>query len=121
MKTCHIFCAGGFEKLACPIEEGDYILAADGGLKHLQALGLQPHGILGDFDSLGFVPEGAQVFPVEKDDTDSMLAVRKGLALGYVSAFGLSEGGTDRFATVTAGADFSSLEQVFLILDYTAY
>lgn len=45
----------------------------------------------------------------------------KGLALGYVSAFGLSEGGTDRFATVTAGADFSSLEQVFLILDYTAY
>ena len=83
MKTCHIFCAGGFEKLACPIEEGDYILAADGGLKHLQALGLQPHGILGDFDSLGFVPEGAQVFPVEKDDTDSMLAVRKGLALGY--------------------------------------
>lgn len=83
MRTCHIFCAGGFERLALPIGEGDYILAADGGLKHLQALGLQPHGILGDFDSLGYVPEGAQVFPVEKDDTDSMLAVRKGLSLGY--------------------------------------
>ena len=83
MKTCHIFCAGGFEKLACAIGEEDYILAADGGLKHLQALGLKPHGIIGDFDSLGYVPEGAQVFPVEKDDTDSMLAVRKGLALGY--------------------------------------
>ena len=83
MQTCHIFCAGGFEKLACPIADGDYILAADGGLKHLQVLGLQPHGIIGDFDSLGYVPEGAQVFPVEKDDTDSMLAVRKGLELGY--------------------------------------
>lgn len=83
MRTCHIFCAGGFDKLALPIGEEDYILAADGGLKHLEALGLRPHGILGDFDSLGYVPEGAQVFPVEKDDTDSMLAVRKGLSLGY--------------------------------------
>ena len=49
----------------------------------MQALGLTPNGIIGDFDSLGYVPEGAQVFPVEKDDTDSMLAVRKGLELGY--------------------------------------
>ena len=32
---------------------------------------------------MGYVPQGAQVFPVEKDDTDSMLAVRKGLELGY--------------------------------------
>lgn len=38
---------------------------------------------MGDFDSLGYVPRNAQVFPVEKDDTDSMLAVRKGLELGY--------------------------------------
>lgn len=64
-------------------DPSDYILAADGGLIHLQKLGLQPHGIIGDFDSLGYVPQGAQVFPVEKDDTDSMLAVRKGLELGY--------------------------------------
>ena len=83
MGRCVIFCAGGFERLALPIGEDDYILAADGGLAHLQALGLTPNGILGDFDSLGYVPESAQVFPVEKDDTDSMLAVRKGLELGY--------------------------------------
>ena len=83
MGRCVIFCAGGFEKLALPIGEDDYILAADGGFSHLQKLGLNPHGILGDFDSLGYVPENAQVFPVEKDDTDSMLAVRKGLELGY--------------------------------------
>lgn len=83
MGRCIIFCAGGFEKLALPIGEDDYILAADGGLAHLQGIGVQPNGILGDFDSLGYVPESAQVFPVEKDDTDSMLAVRKGLELGY--------------------------------------
>ena len=83
MGRCVIFCAGGFEKLALPIEKDDYILAADGGYSHLRKLGLEPHGILGDFDSLGYVPSNAQVFPVEKDDTDSMLAVRKGLQLGY--------------------------------------
>ena len=83
MDTCVIFCAGGFEKLARQPDETDFILAADGGLAHLKKLGLTPHGIIGDFDSLGYVPEGAQVFPVEKDDTDSMLAVRKGLELGY--------------------------------------
>ena len=78
-----IFCAAEFDALASPIGPEDYILAADGGLRHLQKLHIAPHGILGDFDSLGFVPEGACVFPVEKDDTDSMLAVRKGLELGY--------------------------------------
>ena len=83
MATCVIFCAGGFDKLAQPIGPEDYVLAADGGLTHLEKLGITPNGIIGDFDSLGYVPQGAQVFPVEKDDTDSMLAVRKGLALGF--------------------------------------
>lgn len=83
MDTCVIFCAGGFDRLAEPVDDTDFLLAADGGLKHLEALGLPPGGIIGDFDSLGYIPAGAQVFPVEKDDTDSMLAVRKGLEIGY--------------------------------------
>ncbi|MBO5129356.1 MAG: thiamine diphosphokinase [Oscillospiraceae bacterium] len=78
-----IFCAAEFDTLAQPIGPEDFILAADGGLRHLEKLNIKPHGILGDFDSLGYVPQGAQVFPVEKDDTDSMLAVRKGLELGF--------------------------------------
>ena len=78
-----IFCAGGFENLREPIGKDDYLLAADGGLEHLNKLGLTPHEILGDFDSLGYVPQGAKVFPVEKDDTDAMLAARRGLELGY--------------------------------------
>ena len=82
MKTCVIFCAGAFDHLQEPIQKDDYIIAADGGLLHTQALAVQPDHILGDFDSLGYIPQGAQVFPVEKDDTDAMLAVRHGLEAG---------------------------------------
>ena len=83
MGKCIIFCAAGFDALAQPITKEDFVIAADGGLAHTQTLGITPNEILGDFDSLGFTPEGANVFPVEKDDTDAMLAVRRGLALGY--------------------------------------
>jgi len=83
MGSCVIFCAGGFDGLIEPVQAGDFLLAADGGLTHLQKLKLTPDGILGDFDSLGYVPEKGILFPVEKDDTDSMLAVREGLQRNY--------------------------------------
>lgn len=83
MAKCIIFCAGGFTGLAEPVQPGDYLLAADGGLNHCRNLGLTPDAILGDFDSLDSVPAGAEVFPVEKDDTDSMLAIRHGFKLGF--------------------------------------
>ena len=81
MKTCVIFCAAGFDGLL-ETTENTTVIAADGGLVHTDALGITPQIVLGDFDSLGYTPEGANVFPVEKDDTDAMLAVRKGLELG---------------------------------------
>ena len=83
MGTCLIFCAAEFDDLARPIGTEDYIIAADGGLTHLEKIGAAPHEIIGDFDSLGYTPHSATVFPVEKDDTDAMLAVRRGLSLGY--------------------------------------
>ena len=83
MKQCIIFCAAEFDVLPQPIGEDDYVIAADGGLRHTRKLGITPDEVLGDFDSLGYTPEGANVFPVEKDDTDAMLAVRRGLALEY--------------------------------------
>ncbi len=83
MDTCVIFCAGGFDSLAEPIGQGDLILAADGGLCHVQKLGITPHVILGDFDSLGYVPRDATVFPTQKDETDCLLAVQYGLERGY--------------------------------------
>ena len=83
MGNCIIFCAADFHGLISPLAQDDFIIAADGGLAHVEKLGITPDGILGDFDSLGYTPEGSTVFPVEKDDTDAMLAVRKGLDLGY--------------------------------------
>lgn len=82
MKNCIIFCAGEFDRLAQNIQPEDLVIAADGGLRHTQALGITPDIILGDFDSLGHIPAGAEVHPVEKDETDAMLAIEKGLALG---------------------------------------
>ena len=83
MKKCVIFCAAQCQGLAEPIGPEDYVIAADGGLVHTEKFGITPHEILGDFDSLGFVPADSRVFPVEKDDTDAMLAVRRGLSLGF--------------------------------------
>ena len=83
MGKCIIFCAAGFDSLVEPLQKDDFVIAADGGLVHTEKLGIVPNEILGDFDSLGYTPQGANVFPVEKDDTDAMLAVRRGLSLGY--------------------------------------
>ena len=87
MGKCIIFCAGGFDGLLEKPTKNDKIIAADGGYLHTKALGLAPDVVLGDFDSLGYTPEDALVFPVEKDDTDAMLAVRKGLELGFQTFF----------------------------------
>lgn len=82
MRPCYIFCAGACRSFAQTVEDDALIIAADGGVKHLAAFGLTADCVLGDFDSLGYIPEGARVFPVKKDDTDAMLAVRHGLAEG---------------------------------------
>lgn len=83
MKKCVIFCAAECDGLPLPLNPGDHVIAADGGLKHTEKYGISPDEILGDFDSLGYTPADGRVFPVEKDDTDAMLAVRRGLDLGY--------------------------------------
>ncbi len=64
---------------------GDLVIAADGGYAALQTLGITPDLVVGDFDSLGYVPEAEQVIrhPVRKDDTDTLLGIRLGLEHGY--------------------------------------
>ena len=83
MDRCFILCAAGFDGFLDAPGADDFVLAADGGYAHCKAAGIIPDEVLGDFDSLHYIPEDARVFPVEKDDTDSMLAVRRGLQLGY--------------------------------------
>lgn len=84
---CYVVCAGenpGTMNLRK--EEGDCIIAADAGLKSLAEKSIKPDIILGDFDSLGYVPdfENVIVHKPEKDDTDSVLSVMKGFELGYL-------------------------------------
>jgi len=81
-KICCIIGAMDPGELVLP--DDALVIAADGGLAHLERRGLRADLIVGDFDSLGRVPEGANVIchPVEKDDTDMMLAVRTGLERG---------------------------------------
>lgn len=64
---------------------GDYVIAADRGFDSLIAYGVRPDLAVGDFDSLGHRPNHPNVIqlPVEKDDTDMVFALRKGLELGY--------------------------------------
>jgi len=84
-KRCLIFGAGDFEGLYGPVREDDFLIAADGGYRYAVEQGLFPHLVLGDFDSLGSVPQHPHVVqvPVEKDDTDMMLAVKLALERGY--------------------------------------
>ena len=64
---------------------GDYVIAADRGYDSLIAYGVNPDLAVGDFDSLGHRPNHPNVIqlPAEKDDTDMVYALRKGLELGY--------------------------------------
>lgn len=68
----------------------DLIICADGGASHLKKFGVMPHILLGDFDSIlkedleYFKTHGVQVlkFPVEKDMTDTELAVELAIEKG---------------------------------------
>ena len=72
----------------------DWLIAADGGAQHCRALGLIPHLIVGDLDSL--VPElrveferaGTRIeaHPAHKDETDLELAICAALREGAQEA-----------------------------------
>ena len=87
MAACYIVGAGEFTGRGLSPAAGDLIIAADGGYRYLQGLGIKPHVLLGDFDSLGEPPalEGVELLrhPVRKDDTDTGLALSVGWERGY--------------------------------------
>lgn len=62
----------------------DAVFAVDGGFASLEAVGCIPDLALGDFDSLGYVPDGVSVkaFPPEKDASDMELALEEAVAQG---------------------------------------
>lgn len=93
MSKCILICAGDLLVSSIPVKEEDLVIACDAGLLYCQALGIEPGLILGDFDSLGEDTEDALAayrdraeiitLPVEKDDTDTLAALRIGLERGY--------------------------------------
>lgn len=99
--TCHIVGAGAFCARGLHPKTGDLLLAADGGLRALQALGLRPHLLLGDMDSLRAPARGIPTlrFPRHKDDTDMALAVKLALSRGFrrFALYGAAGGRQDHF------------------------
>lgn len=66
------------------IPEGAFVIVCDGGYRYLGDI--TPDLIVGDFDSLGYVPDcpcPVVQLPAEKDDTDIMAALRKGIDMGF--------------------------------------
>ena len=86
MGDCLIFAAGTIYDIPRPPREGDYVIAADAGFAACRRLGVTPDLLLGDFDSMA-EPDFPNILraPVEKDDTDTSLALKEGLRLGYTA------------------------------------
>ena len=73
------------------IQSHDFIIAADGGQRHLQTLGLRPDLLIGDLDSLsqqeidGIQSSKVEVmrFACQKDETDLELAIHAVIQRGF--------------------------------------
>lgn len=82
MKRCFLFAAGDFYGLRERPAPGDLVIAADAGYRACREAGIIPDLLLGDFDSMDQPADFANIIrsPVEKDDTDTMLAIKTALA-----------------------------------------
>lgn len=68
----------------CP-EEGDIVISADAGYRNATLMGAHTSILIGDFDSLGHIPEDVDEVlqvPVEKDLTDTQIAVETAIERG---------------------------------------
>ncbi len=82
---CYV--VGGGENYGLPIrpQTGDLVIAADAGLLCLEAQGVNADYIIGDFDSLSYVPQSPNVTVLspEKNVTDMSAAIQIGIEHGY--------------------------------------
>lgn len=83
-KRCIIVGAGEYYGRVARPRGNDLVIAADGGLVTLNIEGITPDFIIGDFDSLGHIPDADNVIKLScvKDTTDMFEAVRLGLENG---------------------------------------
>lgn len=95
MGKCIIVAAGDLSVAEIRIDQNDLLIAVDGGLEYCERLGLEPDLMLGDFDSVREEqlvwlqqseeknPERVIRLKPEKDDTDTLAAIRLALKRGY--------------------------------------
>ncbi len=85
MGICYIIGAGEISPLAFVPRKEDLVIACDGGYRHGRREDIRMDLVIGDFDSLGFLPDHPHVVRLkpEKDDTDTGYAVKTGLERGY--------------------------------------
>ena len=110
MKDCIIISAGDVEDSStlqlCASDS--YIICADGGYIHALNAGIYPDVVIGDFDTFsGELPADIEriKYPTEKDDTDTMLAIKLAIDRGYkdITIFGATGGRFDHtYANVQA-------------------
>ena len=83
-----IIAAGNNENSAKLLEyadAADYIICADAGYDHAKSVGIVPDILVGDFDSLAEEPDDflrKVKLPVEKDETDTLYALRFAFSKG---------------------------------------
>ena len=77
MTVCALVGAACFNAKHFLTQKFDYIVAVDGGYRHLQDIGVEPDLVIGDFDSLGYVPDHSNLiqFPERKNKSDIELAL----------------------------------------------
>lgn len=88
MKRCVIVGGadiGNYDFIRENLQENDYIVFCDSGLKHLERLQVKPSLIVGDFDSHENPNLDVEtiVLPCEKDDTDTVFAVKEAISRGF--------------------------------------
>ena len=84
-KLCAIISGGQSDDLA-GIRDADFIIACDRGYAYAKKAAIRPDLLVGDFDSYrGELDKTVPVLdlPVEKDDTDTMAAVRWAVSEGF--------------------------------------
>ncbi|MBQ6234151.1 MAG: thiamine diphosphokinase [Clostridia bacterium] len=73
-----------YDSIRDQLRPDDYVVYCDSGLRHMERLHASPSLIVGDFDSYEKPETDVEtiVLPREKDDTDTMFAVREALRRG---------------------------------------
>ena len=76
---------GDYGTVSAKLRQDDYMIYCDCGLRHMDGLGAEPDLIVGDFDSYSNPEMGTEtiVLPCEKDDTDTVFAVKEALRRGF--------------------------------------